>query len=138
MHPCNGNGVFLVVYCTLFLTMHNIIYEKLAVLLLPIWSLYRYLAGALTFLYPLATKLFTIYAHWCQKCCCLSLLAPKPLFKSLYPGLLIEKHQNVLKPVFRLKLYDFQMIFSLKERLAWNSPVYHLVSDYFNIKYILL
>ena len=59
----------------------------------PICSLYGYLAGTITFLYPLATKLFTVYAHWCQSCLLFMPLAPKPLFQSLYPGLSKEEHQ---------------------------------------------
>ena len=58
--------------------------------LLPICSLFVYLAGTITFLYPLTTKLFTVYAHWCQNGLLFMLLAPKPLFQLLYLGLLIE------------------------------------------------
>ena len=36
------------------------------IMLVPLCSLYGYLAGAITFLYPLATKLFAVYAYWCQ------------------------------------------------------------------------
>ena len=61
--------------------------------LVPICSLYEYLAGAITFLYPLATKLFTVCAYWCQSCLLFMALVPKPLFQSFYPGLSIEEHQ---------------------------------------------
>ena len=50
------------------------------IVLVPICSLYKYLAGAITFLYPLATKLFTVYAYRWQSCLLFIPLAPKPLF----------------------------------------------------------
>ena len=34
--------------------------------LLPICNIYRDLAGIITYLYPLATKLFTVYSSWHQ------------------------------------------------------------------------
>ena len=43
-----------------------IICEKWVVLL-PIRSLYRHLADAITFLYSLATMLFIVYTYWHQE-----------------------------------------------------------------------
>ena len=67
--------------------------------------------------------------------CCLYLLVPKPLFESLYQGLPWEK--QLLEPVSYIEFDIFMNGFFLKERSEWNSSVYHLVSNYFNIKFII-
>ena len=81
------------------------------IVLVPIWSLYGYLAGTITFLYPLATKLFTVYAYWHQSCWLFMPLATKPLFQSLYPGVSIEEHQLYQNLFFILNLHYFWMDF---------------------------
>ena len=106
--------------------------------LVPTCSLYGYLAATITFLYPLATKLFIAYAYWHQSCLLFMPLAPKTLFQSLYPGLSKGKHQ-LYQNQFLHWIYTISWWFLNKTGdLSESSPVYHLVNDYFNFKYILL
>ena len=65
------------------------------------------------------------------------LLAPKPLFQSLYPGDADRGISDTPNQFFILDLHFFGW-FLYKTDLSKNSPVYHLVSDYFNFEYILL
>ena len=76
--------------------------------LVPICSLCGYLAGVIIYLYLLATKLFTIFASWCQSCCCLSLLAPNPLFSHSTKGCCGER--SYCNQFFTLSLHYFWMV----------------------------
>ena len=67
VHPCHFNEVLLAIECMFFYIMHNCFVKKYVVLL-PIKTLYRYSAGAVTFLYYLATRLFM--STECQECTC--------------------------------------------------------------------
>ena len=106
-------------------------------MLLPIRSLYRYLAGTISFLYPLATKLFIVYAYWHQK-----MFVVYAYWHQKYTGIVLitlpraVKRETANKPVFSIGFVLFSNSFSLR-RSEWNYPVYHQVSGYFNIKSIL-
>ena len=90
--------------------------------LAPICSLYQYLAATITFLYPLATKLFTVYAYWYLSCLLFITLTPKPLFQSLYPGLPLEEHQLHQNQFFILNLHYFWMVSLSNRTFEWKQP----------------
>ena len=56
------------------------------IVLVPICSLYGNLAGAITFLYPLPTKLFTVYATGTKVLYCLCLLCQNLCFNHSMQG----------------------------------------------------
>ena len=77
--------------------------------LVPICSLYGYLAGAITSLYPLATKVFTVYAYWYQSCFFYA-LGTKAFVSITLPRAANRWTSHTPKPVFILNLNYLQMV----------------------------
>ena len=76
-------------------------------MLVAICSLYGYLAGAVTFLYPLANKLFTVYAYWQQNCLLFMPLGAKVFVLITLPRVVDRGTPYALKQVFSLDLHYF-------------------------------
>ena len=96
-------------------------------MLFIIRCLYRYLATAMAFLYP-----WPLGSHASVNT---NVYWPFSNFKITLPKAVKEKHQQ---PDFKLHSYTILNGFPLDPRPEWDSPHYHQVSDYLNIRSILI